>query len=111
SAALDGEGIHALWPQDLSNNSAAQRLYASQGSGQDWSPAAQVLQSQQDGPMRMAVIIADPRGWLHAVWSGAPNGQVYYSRSFVRDANTGKCWSPPLALPAPQSSGGWPAMV
>ena len=111
SVTLAGGVIHALWPQDLPGRPDRHGLYYSQNNGQDWAPAARVLQLQQNGPVNMPVIVADPGGWLHAVWSGGPAGQLYYSRSFLRDAASAQGWSPPKPLTARQASGGWPAMA
>ena len=44
------------------------------------------------------------------MWSGGPNGQVYYSRAFLRDTAQSALWSAPLALPAPQPAGGSPTL-
>ena len=111
SITRDAAGaVHALWPQAQSANPGEQPLYYSRNSGDGWTPAAQILSQPGGGPANSPVIVADPRGWLHAVWSGGLNGQIYYSRALVRDGPTASGWSVPQALPSLQPAGGWPAM-
>jgi LysM repeat protein len=108
AAGADGQ-LHAAWAQSRPDAPGDQPMFYARRADV-WTPPAEILRLAEGGPSNAPSIMVDPRGWLHAVWSGGPNGQVFYSRSFLRDSNQASGWSPPLILPARQPAGGSPAL-
>ncbi|NLG48561.1 MAG: hypothetical protein GX552_00450 [Chloroflexi bacterium] len=126
SIAADVEGhVHVLWggavdvPLTSSGGvvlaqgaTGGRTLTYTRWDGTRWIPPAQVL-SSPDGRAEQPCLVAAGE-YLHAVWSGGANGQIYYSSAFLRDGSTAGGWSEPVALPGPergQSVGSAPHLV
>ncbi|MEP7355914.1 MAG: exo-alpha-sialidase [Anaerolineales bacterium] len=108
AAGADGK-LHAAWAQADPVAPGDQPIFYARR-GEDWTPPVPVLRLAEGGPSNAPALSVDPRGWLHAVWSGGPNGQIYYSRSFLRDSVQESGWSPPILLPSLQPAGSSPAL-
>ncbi len=108
ASGADGQ-LHAAWAQSRPNAPGDQPVFYARRADA-WTPPAEILRLADSGPSNAPSITVDPRGWLHVVWSGGPTGQVFYSRSFLRDSDQASGWSPPVVLPARQPAGGSPAL-
>ena len=112
AVAIEADGrMHLLWGQSTSDASSTQGLLYLRGDGSLWSPPALVLSSPRGGKAESPSLLADAAGMLHATWSGGFAGEVFYSQSFIRDADSASGWSQATTLPAPATAGGWPAMA
>jgi|GEM_PF-651088 len=89
--------VHVLWGESSGEGLSPTALTYTRWDGTRWTQPAQVLRSP-DGAAEYPCLVAAGE-YLHTVWSGGQNGQIYYSRAFVRDGGTPTGWSTPLALP------------
>jgi hypothetical protein len=107
----DGEArMHVLWSQRVPDGPADPLLYYTRGDGVTWATGVNVLRTPSGGPAGDPLVLSDQNGYLHAVWSGGLAGEIFYSRSFARDAGNTTGWLAPRRLPSPQPVGGWPAL-
>jgi LysM repeat protein len=108
--AADADGqLHSAWAQSQPDTPFDQPIFYARRADA-WTPYTNILRLNGGGPSNTPSLSADPRGWLHVVWSGGPNGEVFYSRAFLRDSVLREGWSPPRALPAVQPAGGSPSL-
>ena len=111
AVALDSDGfMHVLWSEAPASGGAGEALTYARGDGVIWSVAANLL-FVPGGKSEDPTIVVDPGGMLHAVWSGGPSGQIYYSRAFIRDATTGAGWSAPRLVAEQPGSGSSPQLM
>ncbi|MEP7355680.1 MAG: sialidase family protein [Anaerolineales bacterium] len=112
AVAVEADGrMHVLWNASTTDVASAQGLQYSRGDGALWSEPVPVLNSPLGGKAESPSLLADASGILHATWSGGFAGEVFYSQSFVRDADSSRGWSQPATLPAPTTAGGWPSLA
>lgn len=113
--AVDAEGhVHALWTESEAPGQPGTALYYARWDGpaelatgaEEWTRPAQVIDATEGGAAQPALAAVGER--LHAVWSDGPNGEVLYSRAFLRDAYAASGWEKPQSLPAPAAIGSWP---
>ena len=98
-AALDAAGrLHVLWSAANAEGSPGAALVYARKEGERWSAPVTVLRSPEGKSDHPALAAAGDR--LHVVWSGGPDGRIFYSQAYVRDAATSGGWSEPLALSA-----------
>jgi len=110
--SVDGDGrLHTLWTQGQLDDSPQETLAYARLEGDTWSSPNSVLRSPGGGLALEPVTLIDQAGHMHALWSGGPTGQIFYSRSFARDASGSGGWEAIRTLTAPQSSGGSPALT
>jgi len=97
AAVLDTAGrLHVLWSAaDAAGAPGAALVYARLESGR-WSTPATILRAPEGKSDQPALVAVGDR--LHAVWSGGPDGRIFYSQAYARDATTSAGWSEPLAL-------------
>ena len=97
AAVLDAAGrLHVLWSAaESANGPGAALTYARLESGR-WSTPATILRSPEGKSDQPALVAVGDR--LHVVWSGGPDGRIFYSQAYARDATTSAGWSEPLAL-------------
>lgn len=108
ASASDAEGrLHVLWAERPDPETPATALrYAVWREGR-WSRPATVLVAPQGKAEEPALAVVGER--LHALWTGN-NGEIFYSRAFVRDANAQNAWRP-AALVGPQLGSSTPVLV
>lgn len=110
AVAADKEGnVHVLWSETETAGQSGSALFYALWDGRQWTRPAAVWSSPEGGAQQPALVAAGER--LHAVWSGGPNGEVFYSRAFLRDAYAAGGWDEPRLLPAPIVAGAWPGIV
>ena len=101
--AADAEGrVHLLWSEAPAADEPGTALFYARWNGTQWTRPAKVLQSPEGGAEKPALAVVGDR--LHAVWSGGQNGEIFYSRAFLRDAYAAGGWSELQPLPAPAPS-------
>ncbi|MBN1934413.1 MAG: exo-alpha-sialidase [Anaerolineae bacterium] len=111
TADLEGR-VHVLWTESETPGEPGEALsYAS------WASSVE-LTTDMEKRMRPVAVLRSPEGGaeeptlavlgdrLHALWSGGPNGQIWYSRAFVRDAYSTSGWDAPRPLPGPATEYG-----
>ncbi|MBN1259937.1 MAG: exo-alpha-sialidase [Anaerolineae bacterium] len=101
----DGGTAHALWSQSAAPGETGYALFYSQpetvvGAAAEaaWTQPVALL----DSPIGKAEQpdLLEAGGQLHAVWSGGFDGEILYSRAFVRDVYAADGWSIPMKLHA-----------
>jgi len=113
AVAADAEGrVHVLWSEAVTPEGAETALFYARWDGERWIRPARVLGSPSEGGAQEPALAA-VGDRLHAVWSGGPNGEIFYSRAFLRDAYATGGWSEPQPLPVPSpladsGVGSWP---
>jgi len=105
AAGVEGR-VHVLWSEAPTPGRAETALFYARWDGEGWSRPARVLGSPEGGAEEPSLVAVGDH--LHAVWSGGPNGEIFYSRAFLRDAYAAGGWSEPQPLPAPAAVGSWP---
>lgn len=111
--ATDAEGrLHLLWAERASPEVPATALtyavWSGEGAGGGrWSRPTAVLRSPQGKAEEPTLVAVGNQ--LHALWSG-DEGEIYYSRAFVRDAYAQRAWTEPQILSG-QPGGRSPALV
>ncbi|NLF01426.1 MAG: exo-alpha-sialidase [Anaerolineales bacterium] len=102
AVAIDEQGwVHALWAEPEAATPEVKTLRYARWSEGGWTRSTTVLRPSQGSAVDPCLTITP--GYLHAVWSEGPNGQVYYSRAFLRDAYAASGWEEPRPLPGPTS--------
>ncbi len=94
-ASAEG-GVHVLWSEPESATQVTPVLWYARWEQERWSRAVIAPRSPEGGARDPALALAG--GHLHAVWSGGPYGQVWYSRAFVRDGASAASWLDPQPL-------------
>ncbi len=109
---VDSDGrLHTLWTKGQLDGSTQETLSYARLEGDTWSSPNAVLASPGGGTAKDPVVVIDQGGHMHALWSGGPTGQLFYSRSFARDASTSGGWEAIRNLSGDQNSGGSPALT
>jgi hypothetical protein len=112
AVTVEADGrMHVLWSENTLEAGNVQGLQYSRGDGSLWSAPVAVLNSPRGGKADAPSLLADAAGMLHATWSGGFAGEVFYSQSFIRDADSSRGWSQPTTLPSPANAGSWPALA
>ena len=92
SVAADSEGrVHVLWSEAQDAAQPGTIVLYSRWDGNRWSSPTVVDPVSTGKADQPALVVVGDR--LHAVWSSGPEGQIYYSRAYVRDANAANSWS------------------
>lgn len=113
AVAADAKGwVHVLWAEAESPDKPGQALYYAYwnsateypAGSEKWIRPVMVLRSPQGSTKEPSLVVLDDR--LHVVWSGGPNGQIWYSRAFLEDAYAAGGWDDPRPLPAPAAGEG-----
>ena len=109
AVAVDVEGrAHLLWSTATAEGEeGAALVYARLEIASDgeprWTRPAEVLRSEGRAGQPALAAAGD---FLHAVWSGGPDGAAYYSRAYTRDAYASDSWSEPRLLPREGATAG-----
>jgi hypothetical protein len=110
AVATDAEGrVHVLWSEATGEGLPGEGLQYAGYSGARWTQPAEVLRSPEGKAEQPALVAVGDR--VHAVWSGGRNGEILYSRTYVRDAYAPSGWSETQPLPAPGDVGSEPVIV
>jgi len=110
AVATDAEGdVHVLWSEAPGEGLPGEDLHYAGYTGTRWTQPVEVLRSPEGKAEQPALVAVVDR--LHAVWSGGRNGQILYSRAYVRDAYAPGGWSEPQPLPTPGDVGSAPVIV
>jgi hypothetical protein len=109
AVAIDSKGqTHIVWSQGQSIPGTA--LFYSRSDNQEFTQAVPIIKAGSGQIVRQPNLQIDPRDNLHLVWSGGPNGEIFYSRAVTSQATSASGW-----LPAIQVSGkgiaSWPQIV
>ena len=103
-SAFDAAGrLHVLWSAaDAADLPGAGLVYVRKDAGR-WSAPVTVLRVPEGKSDQPALAVVEEL--LHVVWSGGPEGSIYYSRTYARDAAAAGGWSEPLRLAFEPGSG------
>ncbi len=97
AVVADEEGrVHALWSELETPEGSTTVLWYARWDRDRWSRATVILSSPEGGARDPTLALSGE--YLHALWSGGPNGRIWYSRAFVRDAYASGGWSEPRTL-------------
>ncbi len=103
AVAVDGDGrVHAMW-------STGAALMCAGWDGSRASGPVAIWQPSEGAVAGPSLTVSGDR--LHAVWSGGPNGQIYYSQADVRYATRPDGWVEIIRLPMPGLAGASPTIV
>ncbi len=119
SVAQSEHGLFAVWnvAEDGGGRAPTQMRLSVHGHN-GWTPSVLILSAagsagaegarpvSMDGPA-----LAAHRDRLFLVWRGGESGRPFFSRAYVREAESRDGWSTPLALPAPSDVGASPSIV
>jgi hypothetical protein len=93
----DSEGrVHVLWAEAESEAQSTTALWYARWERARWSRPAVVLRSPEGGAREPTLALLGDD--IHALWSGGPDGQIWYSRAFVQDAYAAGGWGEPRTL-------------
>lgn len=71
-----------------------------------WSPAIDVLTGPDGGQLRQPAAVVDDAGFLHVVFVGGAQGNVYYARVYAPQADEIGAWTRPALLSVSAASNG-----